>query len=110
VTRPHLTSVIRSTRGANSRVAISVSLRSASGGMAEPAGRLTEREIEVVALVGRALSNRQIAHQLGIGEATVKRHLRNVFRKLDAVSRVDAVNRAVAASLIPPPAGQEMWS
>jgi DNA-binding NarL/FixJ family response regulator len=57
-------------------------------------GVLTEREQEVLSLVALALSNRQIAAQLSITEGTVKRHLRNVFGKLGAVSRIDAVNKA----------------
>jgi DNA-binding NarL/FixJ family response regulator len=59
-----------------------------------PSGPLTEREREVLALVARALSNRQIAIRLKITEGTVKRHLRNIFGKLGAVSRIDAVNKA----------------
>jgi two-component system, NarL family, nitrate/nitrite response regulator NarL len=55
---------------------------------------LTEREREVLALVAGALSNRQIATKLKITEGTVKRHLRNIFGKLGAVSRIDAVNKA----------------
>jgi DNA-binding NarL/FixJ family response regulator len=57
-------------------------------------GPLTEREREVLALVARALSNRQIASKLKITEGTVKRHLCNIFGKLGAVSRIDAVNKA----------------
>ncbi|MFE3028229.1 response regulator [Nocardia tengchongensis] len=63
---------------------------------------LTDRELEVVEQVASALSNRQIAVALGITEGTVKRHLRNIFRKLGAVSRLDMVNRATAAKLIAP--------
>ena len=73
---------------------------------------LTEREREILRLVSSALSNSQIGKELGLTEATVKRHLRNVFAKLDAVSRLDAVNKAVAVSLIPPPldgAGRRRW-
>src|SRR5690242_1725978 len=55
---------------------------------------LSEREREVLVLVGEALSNRQIAARLSLTEATVKRHLRNIFLKLGAVSRIDAVNKA----------------
>lgn len=59
--------------------------------------QLTSREREVLALVARALSNRQIAIKLEITEGTVKRHLRNIFGKLGAVSRIDAVNKAGAS-------------
>jgi DNA-binding NarL/FixJ family response regulator len=58
------------------------------------AGMLSAREREVLMLVARALSNNQIASRLCLTEATVKRHLRNIFVKLGAVSRIDAVNKA----------------
>lgn len=64
---------------------------------------LSDRELEVLVLAAQALTNFQIGSRLGIAEGTVKRHLRNVFGKLGAVSRIDAVNKAVAASLIPVP-------
>ncbi|WP_433665952.1 response regulator [Nocardia sp. CA-136227] len=67
-----------------------------------PGQPLTDRELEVVERVASALSNRQIAQALGITEGTVKRHLRNIFRKLGAVSRLDMVKRATAAKLIAP--------
>lgn len=54
---------------------------------------LSRRETEVLAGVERALSNVQIAHQLGIAPATVKRHLHNIYGKLGASSRVDALNK-----------------
>lgn len=57
-------------------------------------GTLSDREREVLSLVAQALSNAQIAAQLHLTEATVKRHLRNIFVKLGAVSRLDAVNKA----------------
>ncbi|MEU8628531.1 response regulator transcription factor [Streptomyces sp. NPDC048669] len=62
--------------------------------------RLTEREREVLDLTACAMSNAQIAASLGLSEPTVKRHLRNIFGKLGAVSRIDAVNKARASSLI----------
>ncbi|MDT9687540.1 response regulator transcription factor [Streptomyces sp. P9(2023)] len=63
---------------------------------------LSPREREVLTHVASALSNRQIANELGITEATVKRHLRNIFEKLGAASRIGAVNKAVEARLIDP--------
>ncbi|MFJ8386176.1 response regulator [Streptomyces sp. NPDC094438] len=65
---------------------------------------LSRREHQVLARAATAMSNRQIADALDITEGTVKRHLHSVFRKLGAVSRLDAVNKAVQASLIPSPA------
>ncbi|MEU9980237.1 response regulator [Streptomyces sp. NPDC050856] len=67
-------------------------------------GALSVREVEVLALVAAALTNRQIAHRLVITEGTVKRHLRNIFRKLGVTSRIEAVNRATATGLLSPPA------
>jgi DNA-binding NarL/FixJ family response regulator len=61
--------------------------------------------LEVLELAAHAMSNAQIASRLYLTEATVKRHLSNIFSKLGAVSRIDAVNKAIAASLIPPPRG-----
>ncbi|MFC7648945.1 response regulator transcription factor [Streptosporangium lutulentum] len=53
-------------------------------------------------LTADAYSNSQIATRLGITEATVKRHLSNIYAKLGAVSRVDSVRKAMAARLINP--------
>jgi DNA-binding NarL/FixJ family response regulator len=64
---------------------------------------LSVRELEVLQLVAEAMTNRQVASRMDIAEGTVKRHLRNIFAKLDATSRIDAVNKAVDAELIQPP-------
>lgn len=64
--------------------------------------RLTARELEVLHLIAEAMSNAQIAHRLYVTEATVKRHLTNIYAKLQAVSRVDAIRKATAARLIKP--------
>ncbi|MEU8552281.1 response regulator transcription factor [Streptomyces roseoverticillatus] len=61
---------------------------------------LSTREREIVRLVAKAMTNAQIGRHLHITEGTVKRHLSNVFNKLHAVSRMDAVNKASAACLI----------
>lgn len=67
---------------------------------ARPEGPLSRREHQVLTGAASAMSNRQIAQWLEITEGTVKRHLHSVYRKLGAVSRIDAVNKAIAASLI----------
>ncbi|PZG53345.1 DNA-binding response regulator [Spongiactinospora gelatinilytica] len=59
---------------------------------------LSTREQEVLDLVSQALSNAQIGARLSITEGTVKRHLRNIYAKLGAVSRIDAINKAAYAS------------
>jgi len=56
--------------------------------------RLTARELEILAHVANGFSNRALAGQLHIAEATVKRHLDRIFKKLNVNSRINAVNRA----------------
>ncbi|MFM9612180.1 response regulator [Streptomyces niveiscabiei] len=55
---------------------------------------LTPRETVILGRVADAQSNMRIADELFLAEATVKRHLTNIYRKLGAVSRVDAIRRA----------------
>ncbi|HXT90206.1 MAG TPA: response regulator transcription factor [Trebonia sp.] len=77
------------------------SLRGTHEGAGDGAAALSTREREILGLVREALSNGQIASRLSLKEATVKRHLRNVFVKLGAVSRIDAVNKATQLGLFP---------
>ena len=62
---------------------------------------LTERELEVLQLVAGGGSNRDIARDLHVAEATVKRHLATIVTKLDATSRISAVNAARRLGLMP---------
>ena len=71
---------------------------------------LTDREIEILGLVSVALSNSQIALKLFLSEATVKRHLTNIFTKLKARSRLDAVNRAIALGMLEAPDSRPILS
>ena len=55
---------------------------------------LSERELEVLALVAAGMSNKEIAGRLFVSVTTVKTHINNLYRKLDARSRIQAVARA----------------
>jgi DNA-binding NarL/FixJ family response regulator len=96
-----LVMAIRTVHSTADRIVLEVSRESLAQVRQGPSpGVLSAREREVLELAAEALSNGQIASRLSLTEATVKRHLRNIFVKLGAVSRIDAVNKAAAASLI----------
>ncbi|GAB2895623.1 response regulator [Streptomyces mayteni] len=101
VSRKYLVTTIRSAHEGQG-VTIAVPGGFTVGGGAEQSIVLSPRELEVLSLVADALSNRQIASRLSITEGTVKRHLRNVFEKLGASSRMEAVRTAREAALISP--------
>jgi DNA-binding NarL/FixJ family response regulator len=62
--------------------------------------RLTERELQVLKLVAKGQSNREVAVELFISENTVKNHVRNILEKLQIHSRMEAVMVAVREKLI----------
>jgi two-component system NarL family response regulator len=64
------------------------------------ARRLTSRELDVLRLVARGLSNRQIANDLVISENTVRNHVRNILEKLRVRSRVEAAAVALRDRLV----------
>ena len=77
----------------NAVVSLPRSLFQSLGG--EPAGGLSERETEVLVLAARGLSNRLIAAELHISEATAKRHLANIYQKVGVRSRNEMVRKAL---------------
>jgi ATP/maltotriose-dependent transcriptional regulator MalT len=58
-------------------------------------GVLTARELEILLLVARGLSNERIASSLHLAEGTVKRHLANVYQKMGVHSRGQASKEAL---------------
>lgn len=84
-----------------------VSLRPTAPVVAEHPGvaDLTERELEVLLLIARGLSNGEIAGQLYLGEATVKTHVGRVLAKLGVRDRVQAVVAAYESGVVTPGAG-----
>ncbi|HET9077523.1 MAG TPA: response regulator transcription factor [Acidimicrobiales bacterium] len=67
-----------------------------------PAPVLTTRELEVLKLVARGMSNKDVADALYISENTVKNHVRNILEKLHLHSRMEAVMYAVRKRLLDP--------
>jgi ATP/maltotriose-dependent transcriptional regulator MalT len=61
---------------------------------------LSARELEILLLAARGLSNTQIASSLVISEATVKRHLANIYPKMGVVSRGEATREALVRDWI----------
>ncbi|MGP4043646.1 response regulator [Streptomyces sp. 2A115] len=70
------------------------------GQVVSPDQVLSDREIEVVRLLADGLSNRAIAQELFVTEATVKTHLIRIYRKLGADNRASAVSEAVRRGVL----------
>ena len=76
-------------------------LKSPDTSLTTASPHLTERELQVLELILMARSNREIAHQLGIEERTVKAHVGRLMRKTGADNRIGLSLRALNHSLVP---------
>ena len=70
------------------------------------ANLLSDREIEVLRLVGQGKSNKEIAMDLDISVNTVKVHIGNIFQKINVTSRTEATLFAIEHGIIKSPANQ----
>jgi DNA-binding NarL/FixJ family response regulator len=109
----HLASAYRTARGLGARplasevarevslLGESVSLRLGVRAAADADGAgLSRRELEVVRLLSGGATNREIAEQLVLSRRTVDMHVRNILRKLDCRSRVEAAKKAGELGLL----------
>lgn len=101
-TREALLAAIRGARHDDQHVVVSVSRETVIRLREPPESPLSPRELEVLTAVSAGLSNAQIAARLFITEGTVKRHLTNVYVKLDVTTRMNAINKAIEMGLIKP--------
>ena len=104
--REELFRAVRATARGESVLASSVASRLLTGLRQPPVEALSEREIEVLALVARGLTHRAVGRQLSLSEATVKTHLVHLFAKLGVTDRTSAVTAGLERGLIDLPGGR----
>jgi DNA-binding NarL/FixJ family response regulator len=98
--RHELLTAIRSIADNRNHVMLSISRETMERLNESSSGLLTTRELEVLKLVSAGFRNSEIATQLYISEGTVKRHLTNIYIKLEVPSRINAVNKAAELGLL----------
>jgi DNA-binding NarL/FixJ family response regulator len=98
-----LTDAIRAAARGESVLAPPVAARLVTHMQAPAREQLTPREVQVLGLVARGLSNGEIGRRLYIGEATVKTHLLRTFVKLGVNDRTAAVTVALSRGVLTPP-------
>lgn len=101
--REELLATMRAIAHGTNRVVLSVSQNTLRNLHGRPNHVLSAREREVLGLLALGLRNSDIAAKLFITEGTVKRHVTNIYSKLEVRSRVAAVKQAAKLGLIPFP-------
>ncbi len=99
-TREELVAAVRTVHRVEDRIVLSVSRSTAARLEGSEQSVLSSRELEVLLLISRAMSNSQVASRLHISEGTVKRHLTNIYAKLGVSSRADAAKKALSSGLL----------
>jgi DNA-binding NarL/FixJ family response regulator len=106
VTPEHLVAAVRLVRTGDALLAPSITRRLVSrfapdhGVVSRDLSALTPRELEVLVLIARGMSNAEIADELTLSEATVKTHVARILGKLDLRDRVQAVVLAYESGLV----------
>jgi two-component system NarL family response regulator len=95
--REELLGCIRKVHGGETCIPPSLVAKLAAGMSSEA---LTGRELDVLTLLARGKSNKEIGANLYISETTVKSHLRSIFAKLDVISRTEAITVASRRGLV----------
>lgn len=95
--RDELLACIRDVYSGKTSIPPALVAKLAAGVSSEP---LTGRELEVLSLLSRGKSNKEIGVNLYISETTVKSHLRSIFSKLNVLSRTEAVTAASRRGLV----------
>ncbi len=97
VRREELLDCIRKVNGGETCIPQALMQKLVTGISSEP---LTDGEAEVLQLLANGKSNKEIAAKLFISEFTVKGHLRNIFTKLNVLSRTEAITAATRRGLV----------
>jgi DNA-binding NarL/FixJ family response regulator len=95
--REELLEVIRAVHAGQRRVPAAIGARLAE---AMPRSELTPRELEVLGLVVKGLSNKKIADALSITEGTVKIHVNNILGKMGVADRTEAATAAIRRGIV----------
>lgn len=61
---------------------------------------LTDRELEILQIIAKGLSNNEAAKVLGLSKATIRTHLEHIYEKLDVTNRVEAVTEGIRQGII----------
>jgi DNA-binding NarL/FixJ family response regulator len=96
-TRDELLACIRKVHSGETFIPPSLVTKLTAGLSAES---LTDRELEVLTLLARGQSNKEISANLSISDSTLKSHLRNIFTKLNVLSRTEAIAAASRQGLV----------
>jgi len=72
-----------------------------AGAAAAPEPRpLSQREMEILQLIAKGISNNEAAQMLGLSKATIRTHLEHIYAKLEVTNRVEAVTEGIRKGLI----------